>query len=159
MPPTRAKKGFFSYLVLGFCFIVYGSWGKNYDLKLHTSILCTHTILGKHKIIWFPMSFQTSLVLFIPPFSSLLYFPPYPSPVQVPPHCLFSHFHLRSTCSLLFSPLASPSTTVCFYFLFPVVTLGYRFTPENFELESTNKKEHVAFAFLHLGYHTEDNNF
>ena len=105
------------------------------------------------------MSFQTSLVLFIPPFSSLLYFPPYPSPVQVPPHCLFSHFHLRSTCSLLFSPLASPSTTVCFYFLFPVVTLGYRFTPENFELESTNKKEHVAFAFLHLGYHTEDNNF
>ena len=93
------------------------------------------------------MGFQTSLVLFIPPFSSLLYFSPYPSPVQVLPHCLFSHFHLRSTCSLLFSPLASPSTTVCFYFLFPVVTLGYRFTPENFELESTNKKEHVAFVF------------
>lgn len=99
------------------------------------------------------MTFQKPLLLFYPPPSFFCAFLPLPN--ETP------HFPISMIRSLVpryfpfyYSPIPLPQQLPHFTFLVSACNLDYRLTYTDLELGTPDKREHVMFVFLGLGYQT-----
>lgn len=92
-------------------------------------------------ILWF------CLLVLYSPFTSL--------PLPREPHFISLTGLLYSTSVLFIAPQPPSLAMVLFHFMCFVVATGHVFTFEDLKLGTSNKKEHVMFVFLDLGYFTE----